>query len=82
MKRSCTAVVYIAVCSRLAAARGYNICIKCFPFMIDLLRQLRTPFSYFYHRIIQEIYLIVSILNCQSVMHFSYGLFMHYLEIT
>ncbi len=34
MKRSCTAVVYIAVCkpdARLAGARGYNIFVQCFP---------------------------------------------------
>ncbi len=59
MKWSRTAVVYIAVCSRLAAARSYNICVQCFPFMIDLLRQLQTHFSHFYHRIIKEIYLIM-----------------------
>ncbi len=33
VKRSCTAVVYIAVPveARLAAARGYNIFVQCFP---------------------------------------------------
>ncbi len=41
MKRSCTAVVYIAVCGSKvsSAARGYNIFVQCFPndnFMIGL----------------------------------------------
>ncbi len=40
MKRSCTAVVYIAVWKQVSsAARGYNIFVQCFPndnFMIGL----------------------------------------------
>ncbi len=56
--------------ARLAEARGYSICVQCFPndnFVIGLQRLLRTPFSHVYHRIIQEIYLIVSIPNYVSI---------------